>query len=135
MNLTEDQEHWASRPKQGVAITILRMLLKKQEGRCALSGVDMEFDVAERTPVKGGRGCHPLSPAVDHIDPGNPSGGHQIICYALNDVKGHLPKDCFEALIRTEPWKELMKRWREQAEKNRSDRDAFMRLLRPNAKP
>ena len=94
----------------------------------------MIFDVSERTPIKGGRGCHPLSPAVDHIDSGNPSGGYQIICYALNDVKGHLPKDCFEALVQTEPWIKLMSDWKAQSEKDNSDRDAFMRLLRPNAK-
>jgi hypothetical protein len=133
MELTEDQRHWASRRKQGVAPSDLRDLLKRQEGRCALSGVRLEFDVAERTPVKGGRGCHPLSPAVDHIDPGNPRGGYQIICYALNDLKGHLPQDCFEALVRTEPWQALMAQWRDQADRDRSNRDTFMRLLRPNA--
>jgi hypothetical protein len=95
----------------------------------------MLFDVAEGTPETGGRGCHPLYPAVDHIDPGNPHGGHQIVCYALNDLKGHLPFDCFEALKLTEAWKKLMAQWREQAANNRTDREAFRRLLRPNAKP
>ncbi len=93
----------------------------------------MLFDVAEGTPQTGGRGCHPLYPAVDHKDPGNPHGGHQIVCYALNDLKGHLPPDCFCALQRTKAWKRLMTCWRKQAAKDHTDRDAFRRLLRPNA--
>ena len=93
----------------------------------------MIFDVEEGTPVKGGKGCHPLYPAVDHIDPKNPDGGHQIVCYALNDLKGHLPLECFNALKATKAWKTLMKQWRKQAKKDRTAREAFKRLLRPNA--
>ena len=113
---------------------MLRKALIAQKGLCALSQVPLIFDVSERTPEKGGRGCHPLSPAVDHIDPGNPSGGFQIICYALNDLKGHLPVECFDLLRLSEPWKKLMHMWKEQAEKAPNDRAALMRLLRPNAK-
>ena len=93
----------------------------------------MVFDVREGTPEKNGRGCHPLYPAVDHIDPGNRDGGVQIVCYALNDLKGHLPFDCFNALVETDAWKGLMKRWAEQAALYSGDRAAFKRLLRPNA--
>lgn len=95
----------------------------------------MIFDNAEGTPITGGRGCHPLYPAVDHIDPGNPHGGHQIMCYALNDLKGHLPTECFNALKRTKAWRTLMAKWRRQTGRNTRNRAAFMTLLRPNAKP
>jgi hypothetical protein len=131
--MNEHQKKWTSRRRQGASPSVLRSLLDKQEGRCALSNVELIFDSALGTPEKGGKGCHPLYPAVDHIDPGNPKGGHQIVCYALNDLKGHLPLDCFKALIETPAWLTLMEKWRQQSAKDRSDRDAFYRLLRPNA--
>lgn len=133
MELTEQQKKWASKRKQGVAPKTLRVLLNKQKGRCALSGVNMIFDKNEGTPMKGGRGCHPLYAAVDHIDPGNREGGYQIICYALNDLKGHLPPDCFKALLETNEWKKLMSKWGRQAKKDVSDREAFRRILGPHA--
>lgn len=134
MELTEQQKKWAARGRQGVSATSLRELLIRQDGRCALSGVKMIFDSKEGTPISGGRGCHPLYPAVDHIDPGNAVGGHQIVCYALNDLKGHLPPDCFKALSATKAWQKLMDKWRDQAQKDNADREEFRRLLRPNAK-
>ena len=82
MELTEDQKRWLKKRHQGVAPSILREILMRQEGKCMLSKIDMVFDVAEGTPIAGGRGCHPLYPAVDHIHPGNPDGGYQIVCYA-----------------------------------------------------
>jgi len=132
MELTDEQKRWASKKRQGVSAKKLRELLISQKGRCALSGVKMIFDSNEGTPISGGRGSHPLYPAVDHIDPGNSAGGYQIVCYALNDLKGHLPYDCFEALRSTDAWKKLMEAWAEQAKKSK-DREAFRRLLRPNA--
>lgn len=129
------QERWASKRRQGVSASVVKRILVEQKGLCALSNAPMVFDVGECTPHKGGRGCHPLCPAVDHIDPGNRSGGIQIVCYALNDLKGHLPVDCFDALRRSKPWKLLMLRWKQQAEKEPTDRHAFARLLRPNAQP
>lgn len=134
MELTEQQKEWADKRKQGASPKTLRDLLIEQEGKCALSGVNMIFDKKEGTPIKGGRGCHPLYAAVDHIDPGNRIGGYQIICYALNDLKGHLPPDCFKALSATKVWQKLMDKWRDQAQKDNADREAFKRLLRPNAK-
>jgi hypothetical protein len=133
LELTDHQERWASKRRQGVGASHLRDLLVQQEGRCALSGVPMEFDLNERTPIAGEKGCHPLSPAVDHIDPGNRSGGMQLVCYALNDLKGHLPLDCFRALVATPAWHRLMEAWRKQARLDPNDREAFRRLLRPNA--
>src|SRR5260370_9795460 len=74
----------------------------------------------------------PLYPAVDHIQCGTKERGHQIVCYALNDVKGHVPFDCFEALKRTEPWKELMRQWSSLAENDPHHREGFKRLIFPN---
>lgn len=132
-SLTEEQLVWIAKRRQRVAPTYLRELLIAQKGRCALSQAEMLFNLVERTPVRGARGCHPLSPAVDHVDPGNNSGRRQLVCYALNDLKGHLPVDCFDALQKTDPWIRLMEAWRAQAIRNPSDREAFKRLLRPNA--
>jgi hypothetical protein len=131
--LTESHERWFRKRHQRLSSSRLRELLLRQAGLCALSGVELLFDVAERTPIKGGPGCHPLSPAVDHKDPGNLKGEFQIICYALNDLKGHMPTDCFEALTHTDPWKNLMIGWKLQAESNSGNRLAFSRLIRPNA--
>ncbi len=75
---------------------------------------------------------HPLYPAVDHIQCGTKERGHQIVCYALNDVKDHVPFDCFEALKRTEPWKELMRQWSSLAENDPHHREGFKRLIFPN---
>jgi len=130
--LSAPAEAWASKGRQGLSPKRLKDLLAKQEERCALSGARLLFDRQLGTPHKGGLGVHPLYPAVDHIECGSGERGHQIVCYALNDVKGHVPFDCFEALKGTEPWKELMQRWRSLAEEDQSDREAFRRLIFPN---
>ncbi|MGO9441499.1 MAG: hypothetical protein ACLPXM_13245 [Terriglobales bacterium] len=132
--LTSEQERWALKRRQGISPSELRKALIEQGGLCRFSQAPLLFEVSECTPMKGGRGCHPLCPAVDHKDPGNPEGGFQIVCYALNDLKGHLPVECFDALSASDAWKALMLKWREQAEKEPRNRDALMRLLRPNAK-
>ena len=131
--LSPDQERWTSKKRQGASPTRLKQILCDQKGLCSLSGAPLLFDVIEGTPKVNGPGCHPLYPAVDHIDPGNPKGGFQIICYALNDLKGHLPLDCFLALSETKAWKNLMQAWKEQAERDPRDRSALMRLLLPNS--
>jgi hypothetical protein len=130
--LSESAKKWASRRHQGLSPTKLRELLIKQQGRCALSEVPLLFDKEEGTPKRGGHGVHPLYPAVDHIESGSEVREHQIVCYALNDVKGHLPHACFEALKQTEPWKELMQKWRSQAEGGSRNREAFTMLIFPH---
>ena len=95
----------------------------------------MVFDRFAGTPQKGGLGVHPLYPAVDHIECGTVKRGYQIVCYSLNDVKGHMPFDCFEALTNTGPWKELMQRWKSLAENDPNNREAFRKLIFPNANP
>src|ERR1700694_4135578 len=125
-------KEWASKGRQGLSPATLKNLLSKQGERCALSGARMLFDRKLGTPEKGGLGVHPLYPAVDHIECGNRERGHQIICYALNDVKGHMPFECLEALKHTEPWKELMLRWNTLAQNEPFNREAFRKLISPN---
>lgn len=50
MELTEQQKEWADKRKQGASPKTLRDLLIEQEGKCALSGVNMIFDKKEGTP-------------------------------------------------------------------------------------
>ncbi len=132
--LTEKHKQWARKRPQKVPASELIRLLMEQKGLCKLSQAPLVFDVSERTPIKDGPGCHPLSPAVDHKDPCDPKSGFQIVCYALNDLKGHLPVDCFDALSSSNAWKELMRKWKEKADKEPGDREGLMRLIRPNPK-
>ncbi len=127
--LTEEQEEWVRR-KQGLGKLALRNLIKKQEGKCTLSGVDLKFNKEEHGKcVKGGKGCHPLYAAVDHIAPGNAKAGHQIVCYDLNDLKGHLPEVLFNALKKTAEWENFIKKWKALADRG-EEREAFKELIR-----
>lgn len=128
--LTKIQKEWASRRKQNISSRMLAELVAKQHGRCKLSDVEMVIDKREGTP-QDGKGCHPLYAAVDHISPGNPVVGVQLVCYALNDLKGHLPLACFQALVKTKEWGKLMLLWKAQALKNPNDRAAFKNIIRP----
>jgi len=129
-NLTNDQKAWANRGKQGLNPTDLQKLIIKQRGRCALSGTLMIFDKAYGNPNINRQGCHPLYAAVDHVSPGNREHGHQLVCYDLNDLKGHLPKKVFIELQKTSAWKNLMQQWRSQSENNPMDIAAFKTLLK-----
>ena len=46
-----------------------------------------------------------------------------------------MPTKCFEALCKTTAWKELMKKWKAQADLNPHAREKFKKLIRPNAMP
>ena len=72
---------------------------------------------------------HPLNPAVVHRESRNPERGYHIVCYALNDEKGHMPFECFEALKRTKAWKAFMQRWRNQAQTDPQNRQALRALI------
>lgn len=124
------QKVWAKRGKQGINSSELQKLIIKQRGRCALSGALMIFDKTWGTPKINGQGCHPLYAAVDHISPGNREHGHQLVCYDLNDLKGHLPKKVFSELQKTSAWKDLMQQWRSQSENDPTDIAAFKALLK-----
>lgn len=136
MPLTKDQERWCkskARRYQG-GIARFRDLLKDGEVKCALSEVPVLFDSDSGT-AKEGRGVHACYATIDHISPGTENEGLQVVCYALNDLKGHLPYDCFIALKDTEAWDELMEQWREQAKKEPLDSKAFYKILQSDSEP
>jgi hypothetical protein len=132
-HLTDDHRRWARtrQRKYGGKTDDYLTLIHRQRGRCALSDVPLIFDTREGGGfVPGGPGCHPVYAALDHCAPGSDCHGFQIISYALNDLKGHLPVDCFAALCQSAAWLRLMQAWRRQHRRNASDREAFRGLLR-----
>lgn len=128
--LTLAQEQWASKRKHGLSPSKLKALIKKQKGQCALSGAEMIFDKEHGNPNVNSDGCHPLYAAVDHVSPSNDSYGFQLVCYDLNDLKGHLPYKIFKELQLTVAWGQLMDDWRSLAEKKRMDRKVLKELLK-----
>ena len=128
--LSPSQIEWARKRKQDLSPAHLKELVLKQKGRCALSGARMIFGKEYGTPKINTAGCHPLYAAVDHISPSNQGYGHQLVCYDLNDLKGHLPNKLFTELQNTSAWKHLMQQWKSQAENNPMDIDAFKVLLK-----
>jgi Fe-S cluster biosynthesis and repair protein YggX len=129
-SLSDVQKVWAEKAKQGLNPSKLQKLIIKQRGRCALSGALMIFDKTWGNPNINRQGCHPLYAAVDHVSPGNKEHGHQLVCYDLNDLKGHLPKKIFIELQKTSAWNNLMQQWRSQSENNPMDIGAFKELLK-----
>ena len=124
------QAEWAKKRRHGLSPSKLKELIKKQKGRCALSEAEMIFEKEYGNPNINTEGCHPLYAAIDHISTSNDSYGYQLVCYDLNDLKGHLPYKIFKELQLTSAWIQLMNEWRSLAENNRMDRVAFKQLLR-----
>jgi hypothetical protein len=89
----------------------------------------MIFDKKYGTPKKGGEGCHPLYAAIDHIAPQRSDLGFQLVCYDLNDLKGHLSPELFDALKQTEEWKRLIIEWRRVADSKAPEVRAFKALI------
>lgn len=135
---TGEHRRWARNRQRtyGGSIADYLALIATQNGRCAFSDVPLVFASANGGGyVSGGLGCHPLYAALDHCAPGSICHGIQIVSYALNDLKGHLPLECFIALSGTPAWQRLMEAWRRQQIRNAADRAAFRALLRPLPKP
>jgi hypothetical protein len=132
MELSSDHRRWAknSQRRYGHTQAYYLDLITRQAGRCAFSGVALRFDAASGTSTADGTGCHPLYAALDHSAPASDAQGHQIVCFALNDLKGHLPYNLFLALVRTTEWQRLMTEWRQQADEDPDDREGFYALLR-----
>jgi len=107
----------------------LRDRIKESKGKCAFSGAQMTFKAEDGTP-RAGKPCHPLYASVDHTSPRNSAYGYQLVCYALNDLKGSLPNKLFSELKNTPAWNHLMQQWKSQAENNSNDREAFKTLLK-----
>ncbi len=130
--LSSQHEQWAAkgRRKYRMSPTLLKQLIVRQRGKCALSGADLIFDKNLGNPNTRSEGCHPLYAAIDHISPSCSSFGFQLVCYDLNDLKGHLPYKVFKELIETTAWKKLMQEWAAQAMRNPGDIEAFNSILR-----
>ena len=131
---TAEQRRWAGARQRyhGGRSADYLALIAAQDGKCAFSGVPLIFDRAHGggcTP--GCAGAHPIYAALDHCSPGSRSHGYQVVSYALNDLKGHLPLDCFRELTQTPSWQRLMSAWSRQQRLDVSDRQAFRELLRP----
>ena len=131
MQITNDHIRWikSARRKYGKTIQFWISLLQQQAGKCALTKSKILFDAESGTPQKGENGCHPLYAAVDHINPGRNDLGFQILCYDINDLKGHLPPPLFNALTKTKEWKRFINEWKRLAESS-SDRRVFKKLIK-----
>lgn len=127
--LTEAQIKWTKNKKK-LSSSRLKELIKKQKGRCALSDALLIFDKEYGNPNINRAGCHPLYAAIDHISPTNESYGYQLVCYDLNDLKGHLPNKVFMEFQNTSAWKLLMRQWKSQSEKDSFDIRALQTLLK-----
>jgi len=110
-----------------------RDLIQKQGGNCALTGAPLLFDAKSGTPKVAGQGCHPLYAAVDHINPKRKDNGFQILCYDINDLKGHLPPPLFNALTKTQEWKNFVQAWKEAADSSPNKRSVFKKLIKDGA--
>lgn len=64
------------------------------------------------------------------LAPGTKNHGLQIIYRSLNDTKGQLPLGLFKVLLASEQWRKLMDAWRDQAQKNNGEIEAFRRIVK-----
>ncbi len=133
-NTKEDLNRWAksANRKYGHGREFWLDLISKQKSRCALTKARLFFDLASGTPQAGGPGCHPLYASVDHIHPGS-GDKFQILCYDINDLKGHLPSMLFNALKKTKEWKKFTTLWKKIAEKSPRDIQKFKSLIEEGA--
>lgn len=122
--LSKEQEDWASKSKQYIRPKDLRTLIVNQKGRCNLTNVKMLFNKATYGTPGGGKGVHPLYASVDHINPKSKGkrspniGDVQLLCYAINDMKGHMPFLLFNVILDEEKeWNKFKTKW--QRKKNR----------------
>ncbi len=133
--ITKNHERWAERAhrrRRKKSVQFWTELIKKQDGKCALTRAPLFFDRRSGTPQKGRLGCHPLYAAVDHITPRREDLGFQILCYDINDLKGHLPPPLFNALTQTKEWKRFSRTWKKLAGSFR-DRRTLKKLIKAGA--
>ena len=128
--LTPSQIEWSQKRRHGLSPSKLKYLIKKQKGLCALSGAVMLFSKEYGNANINPDGCHPLYAAIDHISPGTDLCGHQIVCYDLNDLKGHLPNKIFKELKLTKAWQQLMRDWCLLAKEKPMDIEAFKKAVK-----
>lgn len=132
--INEDWDRWAksANKKYGHGRKFWMDLISGQKGRCALTDAPLFFDSTSGTPQAGGPGSHPLYASVDHVHPGR-GGKVQILCYDINDLKGHLPAILFDALKKTIEWKVFVAAWKEIAEQFPQDIQKFKDLIKEGA--
>lgn len=136
MRVTDkNHERWirSARRKYKQSTQFWRHLIQEQDGKCALTDAPLLFDANSGTAKSGGQGCHPLYAAVDHINPKREDHGFQILCYSINDLKGHLPPPLFNALTKTQEWKKFVQAWKEVAESSPNKRQVFKKLIEAGA--
>jgi hypothetical protein len=123
--LTDDQEQWAEKRKQNLSPDILRELIKRQKGKCKLTNTEMLFNKANHGTAGNGIGVHPLYATVDHIDPKNKGKMNlniedvQLLCYAINDMKGHMPFRLFNVILKEQKeWNKFKTKWQKITKRN-----------------
>lgn len=126
--LSKNQEEWLkNKPNRN----ILEEFIKTKKGKCALTDVELVFDKQEGTPKKG-KGCHALYASVDHIIPNgdNSLENLQLVCYAINDLKGHMPNKLFSVIKNSDEWKEFKDGWQELAKSETSESKDFYKFIK-----
>jgi 5-methylcytosine-specific restriction endonuclease McrA len=132
--LDKEQTKWASRCKQGISPQMLRTLIVNQKGKCKLTNTKMLFNKTKHGTAEPGKGVHPLYAAIDHIHPKDKGKRKpemkdiQLLCYAINDMKGHIPPRLFDLITgdNTE-WKQFKRKWNRIRPRNAK---SYYRLIR-----
>jgi len=136
--LTAEQKKWIDNaserikardlPKGLTKKNYLANLIVASNGFCAYSGIRMSFKMEDRSPG-GGKRSHPFFASLDHLSPGHDSFGHKIVCNDINSLKSKLPLKCFLDLQKTPSWKNLMKRLKEQSERDFYNINSIIKIV------
>lgn len=49
----------------------------------------------------------------------------QIVCYAINDMKGHLPEKLFNVIIKSDVWKKFANGWKDLSVNGKDEIEKF----------
>jgi len=102
LSVTVSKTKWAAREIRDLEFNIdiydVMEILKEQQGRCALTGWDLEF-------TRGGTFGYGTNPRACTIDRINNAGGYtkyniQLTCWMPNKIKGELSNKQFFALCK-----------------------------------
>lgn len=130
--LTDEHRAWVTRADKKYHIGKIRLesLIREQNGLCNLTKAPLRFDIESGTPIKGGKGCHPLYAALDHINPSQSDLGYQILCYDINDLKGHIPPFLFDSLKATNNWGVFKNSWKSAAESDPNNIEQLKQIIK-----
>jgi len=101
LGVTFSKTKYAARNQRDLEFTItldyVLDLLRKQQGKCALTGWDLEFTRGSETSRTNDLGC-----TMDRIDndKGYVPGNIQLVCWCVNKMKGAFNDDAFRELCR-----------------------------------